>query len=105
MVATRVAKFTDARTPGSLFNVRSTFFAHAAQDIPVTSSWTRWTCVRCSSDAAVGDDADADIVAVTSSSFSCELTLTKSSPPSPWFPLPVRHAWHTLTIRDDMRRR
>ena len=41
MLATRVAKLTEARTPSSLLSLVSTRAAHAAQDIPETSSWTR----------------------------------------------------------------
>ncbi|GAS91802.1 uncharacterized protein RMCB_5898 [Mycolicibacterium brisbanense] len=61
MVATRVAKFTEARTPGSLFSAFSTRLAHAAQDIPLTSSWIRRAPTASSHTAA-----ELDIVSLTS---------------------------------------
>ncbi|MEE6177653.1 hypothetical protein [Mycobacterium sp. 050134] len=56
MVATLVAKFTDARTPGILFSFDSTRFAQAAQDIPEISSSTRCTGAAGASVAGVVTD-------------------------------------------------
>ncbi len=49
MVATRVAKLTDARTPGILLSFVSTRLAQAAHDIPETSSRIRRTDCRSAS--------------------------------------------------------
>jgi hypothetical protein len=48
MVAMPVATFTDARTPGTLFSVRSTLLAQDAHVIPVTASSILRTCAGVS---------------------------------------------------------
>ncbi|COV61445.1 Uncharacterised protein [Mycobacterium tuberculosis] len=53
MVATRVPKFTAARTPGSLLRVDSTRWAHAEHDIPLILSCIRCTLAWCSPVTAV----------------------------------------------------
>lgn len=65
MVATRVPKFTEARTSGSLFNAVWTRAAQDAHDMPDTSSWT-----RARSNVATGTSVPAgvcvDVVVPTS---------------------------------------